>query len=105
MAITNESRIARRDVVVMAGYVSATWNPCKRENSVALFAYRNTLRRMAKENTGKGRKEAMGGLGKGLAVIRAFKRDHASLSSDPLRPSTPQEPPNGKLNRPAFRRR
>jgi len=36
---------------------------------------------MAKENSGKAaRREAMGGLGKGLAVIRAFKRDHASLS-------------------------
>src|ERR1700741_4430463 len=35
---------------------------------------------MASEKNGKPRREAMGGLGKGLAVIRAFKRDHASLS-------------------------
>jgi IclR family pca regulon transcriptional regulator len=35
---------------------------------------------MTREINGKPRREAMGGLGKGLAVIRAFNRDHASLS-------------------------
>src|SRR5882757_7111544 len=35
---------------------------------------------MPKENNGTRRREAMGGLAKGLAVIRTFKRDHASLS-------------------------
>src|SRR5580704_4388617 len=35
---------------------------------------------MTREKNGKPRREAMGGLGKGLAVIRAFNRDHASLS-------------------------
>ena len=35
---------------------------------------------MPKQNNGAPRREAMGGLAKGLAVIRTFKRDHASLS-------------------------
>jgi IclR family pca regulon transcriptional regulator len=35
---------------------------------------------MSQENNGTRRREAMGGLAKGLAVIRTFKRDHASLS-------------------------
>jgi len=35
---------------------------------------------MTRQKTSTPRKEAMGGLGKGLAVIRAFTRDHAALS-------------------------
>jgi len=35
---------------------------------------------MAKRKTAPQRREAMGGLAKGLAVIRAFARDHAALS-------------------------
>src|SRR3984893_14653219 len=37
-------------------------------------------RPMAREKNGTPRREAMGGLGKGLAVIRAFTRDRATLS-------------------------
>src|SRR5256714_13318516 len=35
---------------------------------------------MSRQKNGQPRREAMGGLGKGLAVIRAFTRDHAALS-------------------------
>src|SRR6266850_1360096 len=35
---------------------------------------------MSRQKNAQPRREAMGGLGKGLAVIRAFTRDHAALS-------------------------
>ncbi len=35
---------------------------------------------MARRKTAPQRREAMGGLAKGLAVIRTFTRDHAALS-------------------------
>src|SRR5262249_53544209 len=44
------------------------------------FGYRNTLRQVPRRKTTSARREAMGGLAKGLAVIRAFGRDHAALS-------------------------
>lgn len=43
------------------------------------FAYRNKLNRMVRAKAIQ-RREAMGGLAKGLAVIRAFTRDRATLS-------------------------
>ncbi len=43
------------------------------------FAYRNRLDRMVRAKAVQ-RREAMGGLAKGLAVIRAFTRDRATLS-------------------------
>src|SRR5260370_31438656 len=44
------------------------------------FAYRNKLALMAKNKSRQGRREAMGGLAKGLIVVRAFTRDRAALS-------------------------
>ena len=45
-----------------------------------VFAYRNTLTPMTRSKTMPRRREAMGGLAKGLSVIRAFARDRPSLS-------------------------
>jgi IclR family pca regulon transcriptional regulator len=45
-----------------------------------LFGYRNRLADVAKNRKTPPRREAMGGLAKGLAVIRAFTRDHAALN-------------------------
>jgi IclR-like helix-turn-helix domain-containing protein len=44
------------------------------------FGYRNRLNPVPSRKTTPPRREAMGGLAKGLAVIRAFSRDHAALS-------------------------
>jgi IclR family transcriptional regulator, pca regulon regulatory protein len=44
------------------------------------FGYRNRLKGVPTRKTTAPRREAMGGLAKGLAVIRAFSRDHAALS-------------------------
>ncbi len=52
------------------------------------FAYRNTLRRMRKNNSAPPRREAMGGLAKGLGVIRAFTRERAAMSLSDLAAAT-----------------
>jgi IclR family pca regulon transcriptional regulator len=44
------------------------------------FGYRNRAETVPSRKTTPPRREAMGGLAKGLAVIRAFSRDHAALS-------------------------
>jgi len=43
---------------------------------------------MARQKNAQPRREAMGGLGKGLAVIRTFTRDHAALSLSDIARST-----------------
>src|ERR1700753_3502039 len=52
----------------------------QRNLSFRFFGYRNRLKAMPARRTTMPRREAMGGLAKGLAVIRAFSRDHAALS-------------------------
>src|SRR5262245_44456988 len=51
--------------------------PGRQQNKPPFFAYRNRLRCMPAKNT---RREAMGGLAKGLAVIRCFSRDTFALT-------------------------
>src|ERR1700742_3027346 len=52
----------------------------QRNLSFRFFGYRNRLKAMPARRTTMPRREAMGGLAKGLAVIRACSRDRASLS-------------------------
>jgi|ERR1700742_401246 len=52
----------------------------QRNLSFRFFGYRNRLKAMPARRTTMPRREAMGGLAKGLAVIRAFSRDRAALS-------------------------
>lgn len=58
-----------------------------RDRGSHLFAYRNKLRAMptTKNNT---RREAMGGLAKGLAVIKSFARDHSALTLSEIAAAT-----------------
>jgi IclR family transcriptional regulator, pca regulon regulatory protein len=55
---------------------------------LALFAYRNTLTVMTKAKSTPRRREAMGGLAKGLSVIRAFSRDRTTLSLSDIAAAT-----------------
>jgi DNA-binding MarR family transcriptional regulator len=50
------------------------------KKSFRAFAYRNTLAPMTRSKSVQRRREAMGGLAKGLSVIRAFARDRPTLS-------------------------
>jgi IclR family pca regulon transcriptional regulator len=50
------------------------------KNDFPVFAYRNRLPIVAINKAMRRRREAMGGLAKGLGVIRAFTREHAALT-------------------------
>jgi IclR family pca regulon transcriptional regulator len=60
---------------------SNTWAvKCPKKSDVLFSHIEINWRDMAKGKTVERRREAMGGLAKGLGVIRAFTRDHAALS-------------------------
>jgi IclR family transcriptional regulator, pca regulon regulatory protein len=50
------------------------------KKSFLFFAYRNTLAAMIRSKSAQRPREAMGGLAKGLSVIRAFSRERPTLS-------------------------
>src|SRR5580704_15754433 len=58
------------------------------KKSFRVFAYRNTLVPMARSKPVQRRREAMGGLAKGLSVIRAFARDRPTLSLSDIAAAT-----------------
>src|SRR5580692_6732606 len=58
------------------------------EKSFRVFAYRNTLMTMTRGKSVQRRREAMGGLAKGLSVIRAFARDRPTLSLSDIAAAT-----------------
>jgi IclR family transcriptional regulator, pca regulon regulatory protein len=58
------------------------------KKSFRVFAYRNTLMTMTRSKPVQRRREAMGGLAKGLSVIRAFARDRPTLSLSDISAAT-----------------
>src|SRR5258708_18948910 len=58
------------------------------KKSFRVFAYRNTLMTMTRTKSVQRRREAMGGLAKGLSVLRAFARDRPTLSLSDIAAAT-----------------
>src|SRR5580692_4996954 len=58
------------------------------KKSFRVFAYRNTLMTMTRSKPVQRRREAMGGLAKGLSVIRAFARERPTLSLSDIAAAT-----------------
>ena len=65
-----------------------SWSVKFGKKSFRVFAYRNTLAPMTRGKPVQRRREAMGGLAKGLSVIRAFGQDRPALSLSDIAAAT-----------------